>query len=59
MTDFWDSILSFAQTTADRVGQQLLKDFGSAQADEKDDGSLVTQSDKWADAEIRSAIASA
>jgi myo-inositol-1(or 4)-monophosphatase len=59
MTDFWDSILSFALTTADRVGQQLLKDFGSAQADEKDDGSLVTQSDKWADAEIRSAIASA
>jgi myo-inositol-1(or 4)-monophosphatase len=59
MTDFWDSILSFAQTTADRVGQQLLKDFGSAQADEKDDGSLVTQSDKWADAEIRNAVASA
>jgi len=58
MKDFWDSILSFAQDTVDRVGQQLLQDFGTTQADEKDDGSLVTQSDNWADAEIRSAIAS-
>jgi len=59
MKDFWDSILSFARVTVDRVGQQLLQDFGSVQADEKDDGSLVTKSDNWADAEIRSAIASA
>jgi myo-inositol-1(or 4)-monophosphatase len=58
MKDFWNSILSFSQTTIKTVGQQLLQDFGSAQADEKDDGSLVTQSDNWADAEIRSAIAS-
>lgn len=58
MTDFWDSILSFARVTVDRVGQQLLQDFGSAQAHEKDDGSLVTESDKWADVTIRSAIAS-
>lgn len=58
MKDFWDSILSFAQDTVDRVGQQLLQDFGTTQADEKDDGSLVTQSDNWADAEIRRAIAS-
>jgi myo-inositol-1(or 4)-monophosphatase len=58
MKDFWDSILSFAQDTVDRVGQQLLQDFGTTQADEKDDGSLVTQSDNWADAEIRTAIAS-
>ncbi|XZO04021.1 MAG: inositol monophosphatase family protein [Microcoleus sp.] len=58
MKDFWDSILSFAQDTVDRIGQQLLQDFGTTQADEKDDGSLVTQSDNWADAEIRSAIAS-
>ena len=36
----------------------MLQDFGSVQADEKDDGSLVTKSDNWADAEIRSAIAS-
>ncbi len=58
MKDFWDSILSFSQTTVLRVGQQLLQDFGSTQAKEKDDGSLVTQSDNWADAEIRSAIGS-
>ncbi|MEG3837273.1 MULTISPECIES: inositol monophosphatase family protein [unclassified Microcoleus] len=58
MTNFWDSILSFARVTVEKVGQQLLQDFGSAQADEKDDGSLVTKSDNWADAEIRSAIAS-
>ena len=58
MKDFWNSILSFSQTTAKTVGQQFLKDFGSAQADEKDDGTLVTQSDNWADATIRSAIAS-
>ena len=58
MTNFWDSILSFARVTVERVGQQLLQDFGSVQADEKDDGSLVTKSDNWADAEIRSAIAS-
>lgn len=58
MKDFWDSILSFSQTTVLRVGQQLLQDFGSTQADEKDDGSLVTQSDNWADGEIGSAIAS-
>lgn len=55
----WDSILKFAEETAAGVGSQLLKDFGSVQADEKSDGSLVTQSDKWADAEIRQAIASA
>ncbi|MDQ2098348.1 MAG: inositol monophosphatase family protein [Tychonema bourrellyi B0820] len=58
MKDFWDSILSFSQTTVKTVGQQFLKDFGSAQANEKDDGTLVTQSDNWADATIRSAIAS-
>ena len=58
MTNFWDDILIFARVTVDRVGEQLLQDFGYAQADEKDDGSLVTESDKWADATIRSAIAS-
>ncbi len=30
--------------------------FWRVQGDEKADGSLVTQSDRWADAEIRSAI---
>jgi myo-inositol-1(or 4)-monophosphatase len=54
----WDSILSFAETTTARVGVQLLKDFGTVQAAEKLDGSLVTQSDQWADREIREAIIS-
>lgn len=55
--DSWADILTFAEETTARVGKQLLLDFGDAQAIEKTDGSLVTQSDKWADAEIRQAIA--
>ncbi len=57
MTDFWKEVLSFAQTTCEKVGTQLLQDFGHVQASQKDDGSLVTQSDKWADETIRDAIA--
>ena len=58
MTDFWNDILTFAEATATRVGKQLLSDFGTVTASEKADGSLVTRSDKWADREIREAIAS-
>ena len=58
MNDFWASVLDFANTITSRVGSQLLKDFGQGQASQKDDGSLVTQSDKWADETIRGAIAS-
>ena len=58
MTDFWATVLDFAQETTARVGSQLLVDFGQVQASQKADGSLVTQSDKWADQEIRDAIAS-
>lgn len=57
MTDFWTAVLNFAQSTTETVGQQLLQDFGHASAEEKADGSLVTRSDKWADATIRDAIA--
>jgi len=53
----WNQILRFAETTTDRVGVQLLKDFGQSQAVEKQDGSLVTPADQWADAELRAAIA--
>ena len=53
----WTQILEFAQSTTQRVGLQLLKDFGQVQATEKADGSLVTQADRWADAELREAIA--
>jgi myo-inositol-1(or 4)-monophosphatase len=58
MTEFWTTILDFAQTTTQRVGNQLMQDFGQVQATQKADGTLVTQADKWADREIRDAIAS-
>ncbi|MFM7427823.1 MAG: inositol monophosphatase family protein [Elainella sp.] len=57
--DFWDEILNFAQTTTARVGEQLLADFGQATAVEKADGSLVTQSDQWADEVLRQTIQTA
>ncbi|MBC7970932.1 MAG: inositol monophosphatase family protein [Verrucomicrobia bacterium] len=59
MSDFWTQVLEFAKTTTARVGTQLLQDFGQAQAAEKADGSLVTQSDRWADDALRRAIAQA
>lgn len=55
--NFWANILEFAEETTTRVGRQLLSDFGQAQATEKTDGTLVTQSDQWADQAIRAAIA--
>jgi myo-inositol-1(or 4)-monophosphatase len=54
----WTTLLDFASTTTARVGSQLLKDFGQVQADQKADGSLVTQADKWADQEISDEIIS-
>ena len=56
MTNFWENVLNFAQTTTGEVGRQLMVDWGSIRADEKSDGSLVTQSDHWADQEIRTRI---
>ena len=57
MTNFWTDILSFSQSITQQVGSQLLADFGQVQALEKADGSLVTQSDQWADQQLRQAIA--
>ena len=54
---FWPEVLAFSRDLTKRVGQRLLADFGSAQPEEKEDGSLVTASDQWADEEIRRAIA--
>ncbi|MEO0455581.1 MAG: inositol monophosphatase family protein [Cyanobacteria bacterium P01_A01_bin.114] len=53
MTPNWQHILDTAEAATARVGAQLLKDFGSATAETKADGSLVTQSDQWADSELR------
>lgn len=57
MKDFWDQVLNFAKTTCNKVGSELLADFGQVQPSEKKDGSLITQSDKWADEELCKAIA--
>jgi myo-inositol-1(or 4)-monophosphatase len=59
MTDFWTEVLHFAQTTTKNIGSQLMADFGKLQATRKEDGTLVTQADRWADREIRDAIATA
>lgn len=56
MPDFEIEILPFLRDLTQRVGTQLLQDFGSATAEEKADGSLVTNSDVWADGEIRAAL---
>ncbi len=55
--EFWLQVLSFAETTTSRVGEKLLAAVGQATPEEKADGSLVTQWDRWADGELRAAIA--
>lgn len=55
--EFWTEICQFAHALSQRVGLHLLADFGTVTADRKSDGTLVTQCDRWADAELRSAIA--
>ena len=54
---FWTDVLEFAETTTAAVGEHLLELFGHVSADEKSDGSLVTQADQWADVTLREAIA--
>lgn len=53
----WTEILTRVANIVDPVAAQLLEDFGHVNADEKQDGSLVTQSDRWADATLRQALA--
>ena len=57
MNEFWDRVLDFCVQTTQTVSDRLIKDFGKIQASKKEDGSLVTQADKWSDREIRKAIA--
>ncbi len=54
--DFWTVVLDFAQAVTLRVGEQLRQEQG-VEAEAKADGSLVTRCDRWADAELRAAIA--
>ncbi len=60
MTSFWDQVLAFATETSHTIGKELLDRVAHSryrQAVEKEDGSLVTECDTWADAAIRQAIA--
>ena len=57
MNEFWDRVLDFCVQTTDTISDRLMQDFGTIQASEKEDGSLVTQADKWSDGQIREAIA--
>lgn len=59
MPTFWTSIVTFAHTVTQQVGERLLTEFGVVQPTSKSDGSLVTQSDQWADQFLRQAIATA
>ena len=54
---FWDEVLTFSTEICQRIGEELIGQFGKLQAVRKDDGSLVTEADQWSDAEIRQAIA--
>ncbi len=55
--EFWDRVLDFCIQTTSQVSDRLLQDFGKIQASQKQDGSLVTQADRWSDREISQAIA--
>ena len=57
MNNFWEQVLEFCQTITVKIGDRLTKDFGKLQAEQKEDGSLVTKADRWSDGEIRKAIA--
>lgn len=57
MDNFWREILTFCQTITEKLGMQLLSDFGQLQPTHKEDGTLVTKADQWTDREIREAIA--
>ncbi|MBO9998722.1 MAG: inositol monophosphatase family protein [Cyanobacteria bacterium SID2] len=52
----WQEIQHFTHALTQRLGKKLLEDFGAATPEEKNDGSLVTQSDIWADRALCDAI---
>lgn len=58
-SDFWDRVTAFTQQATHEVGAQLLNAFGNATAEQKADGSLVTEYDKWADADLSDRIKNA
>ncbi len=56
MDNFWNAVLTLTQTTTTTIGQKLLQDLGSVPAEQKADGSLVTDCDRWADQYLRQHI---
>ncbi len=59
MQDFWTQVLDFSNRSTTAVGAKLLAALGTAHAEEKADGSLVTEFDQWSDEHLRSAIQAA
>jgi myo-inositol-1(or 4)-monophosphatase len=57
--DFWTKVLATAQALSKTVGDRLLQDFGHLQSRQKEDGSLVTPGDEWADRTLRDGILAA
>ncbi|MEL4898433.1 inositol monophosphatase family protein [Crocosphaera sp. Alani8] len=55
---FWSEVLSFCQKTTEAIATNLLEKAGKLTPTAKNDGSLVTSADRWADQTIREAIAS-
>ena len=55
--DFWDEVLVFADEMTAAIGEHLLAQYGQVRAMRKEDGSLVTAADRWADDYARRAIA--
>ncbi len=59
MNSFWEKALGVAREASAEVGEELLRLFGRVTATEKEDGTLITQGDRWADQRLRERIASA
>ncbi len=56
MNNFWTDVLQFAEKITATVGNQLIIESGKLQATHKEDGTLVTQADQWADQMLLDAI---
>ena len=56
MVHFWYQVYNFCRQVTQQVAQKLVVDFGQLEASQKEDGSLVTEADKWADNQLRKAI---
>ncbi|MEA5508931.1 inositol monophosphatase family protein [Crocosphaera sp. UHCC 0190] len=56
MEQFWCEVLSFCQTTTKAIAAPLIEQSGNISPKMKEDGSLVTEGDRWADQAIREAI---